>query len=91
MLRGIFFCHTQKEEENMHNNIYCAGGRMCARENTPHYPQKAAQWKNNALSSLKQTACFHLKYTFFFKNYSIFFQGNEQTDYQQLIKRKTAA
>jgi hypothetical protein len=58
MLRGIFFCHTQKEEENMHNNIYCAGGRMCARENTPHYLQKAAQWKNNALSSSKQRHVF---------------------------------
>jgi len=54
MLRGIFFQHTQKEEENMHNNIYCAGGRMCAKENTPHYPLKAAQWKNNAFSSSKQ-------------------------------------
>ena len=58
MLRGIFFCHTQKEEENLHNNIYCAGGRMCAKENTPHYPQKAAQWKNNALSSSKQRHIF---------------------------------
>ena len=58
MLRGIFFYRTQKEEENMHNNIYCAGGRMCAKENTPHYPQKAAQWKNNALSSLKQRHIF---------------------------------
>jgi len=54
MLRGIFFQQTQKEEENMHNNIYCAGGRMCAKENTPHYPLKAAQWKNNAFSSSKQ-------------------------------------
>ena len=54
MLRGIFFCHTQKEEENMHNNIYCAGGRMCAKKNAPHYLQKAVQWKNNAFSSLKQ-------------------------------------
>ena len=58
MLRVIFFCHTQKEDENMHNNIYCAGGRMCARENTPHYPQKAVKWKNNALSSLKQRHVF---------------------------------
>ena len=58
MLRGIFFCHTQKEEENMHNNIYCAGGRMCAKENTPHYPQKATQWKNNAFSSSKQRHLF---------------------------------
>ena len=58
MLRGIFFYRTQKEEENMHNNIYCAGGRMCAKENTPHYPQKAAQWKNNAFSSLKQRHVF---------------------------------
>ena len=53
MLRGIFFCHTQKEAENMHNNIYCAGERMCAKRNTTHYLQKAAQWKNNALFSLK--------------------------------------
>ena len=66
MLRGIFFCYTQKEDENMHNNIYCAGGRMCARENTPHYPQKAAQWKKQRLLFIKTTACFHLKYTFFF-------------------------
>ena len=63
MLRGIFFQHTQKEEENMHNNIYCAVGRMCARENTPHYQQKAARRQNNALFSLKTTACFYLKYT----------------------------
>ena len=63
MLRGIFFYRTQKEEENMHNNIYCAGGRMCARENTPHYQQKAARRQNNALFSLKTTACFYLKYT----------------------------
>ena len=63
MLRGIFFQHTQKEEENMHNNIYCEGGRMCAKENTPHYPQKAARRQNNALFSLKATACFYLKYT----------------------------
>jgi len=58
MLRGIFFQHMQKEEENMHNNIYCAGGRMCAKENTPHYPQKTAQWKNNAFSSSKQRHIF---------------------------------
>ena len=58
MLCGIFFYRTQKEEENMHNNIYCAGGRMCAKENTPHYPQKAAQWKNNAFSSSKQRHVF---------------------------------
>ena len=63
MLRGIFFQHMQKEEENMHNNIYCAVGRMCARENTPHYQQKAARRQNNALFSLKTTACFYLKYT----------------------------
>jgi hypothetical protein len=42
----------------MHNNIYCAGGRMCAKENTPHYPQKTAQWKNNAFSSSKQRHIF---------------------------------
>ena len=58
MLRGIFFYRTQKEDENMHNNIYCAGGRMCARENTPHYPQKAARRQNNALFSLKQQHVF---------------------------------
>ena len=43
MLRGVFFQHTQKEEENMHNNIYFAGGRMCAKENTPHYLQKTVK------------------------------------------------
>ena len=43
MLRGIFFYRTQKEEENMHNNIYCAGGRMCAKKNTPHYLQKTVK------------------------------------------------
>ena len=58
MLRGIFFQHMQKEEENLHNNIYCAGERMCAKENTPHYPQKTAQWKNNAFSSSKQRHIF---------------------------------
>ncbi len=83
MLRGIFFCHTQKEEENMHNNIYCAGGRMCAKENTPHYPQKAAQWKNNAFSSLKQRHIFTKNTPSFFKITAYFFQHNEQTDYQQ--------
>ena len=83
MLRGIFFYRTQKEEENMHNNIYCAGGRMCAKENTPHYPQKAAQWKNNAFSSLKQRHVFTKNTPSFFKITAYFFQGNEQTDYQQ--------
>ena len=90
MLRGIFFQHTQKEEENMHNNIYCAGGRMCARENTPHYPQKTAQWKNNAFSSLKQRHVFTKNTPSFFKITAYFFQHNEQTDYQyrrKYIKR----
>ena len=58
MLRGIFFYRTQKEEENMHNNIYCAGGRMCAKKNTPHYPQKATRRQNNAFSSSKQRHLF---------------------------------
>ena len=82
MLRGIFFYRTQKEEENMHNNIYCAGGRMCAKENTPHYLQKAAQWKNNALSSSKQRHIFTKNTPSFFKITAYFFQHNEQTDYQ---------
>ena len=80
MLRGIFFCHTQKEEENMHNNIYCAGGRMCAKENTPHYPQKAAQWKNNAFSSSKQRHVFTKNTPSFLKITAYFFQGNEQAE-----------
>ena len=67
----------------MHNNIYCAGGRMCAKENTPHYPLKAAQWKNNAFSSLKQRHVFTKNTPSFFKITAYFFQGNEQTDYQQ--------
>ena len=90
MLRGIFFCHTQKEEENMHNNIYCAGGRMCAKENTPHYPQKTAQWKNNALSSSKQRHIFTKNTPSFLKITAYFFQHNEQADYQyrrRYIKR----
>ena len=58
MLRGIFFQHTQKEDENLHNNIYCAGGRMRAKKNTPHYPQKATRRQNNAFSSLKQRHVF---------------------------------
>ena len=90
MLRGIFFYRTQKEDENMHNNIYCAGGRMCAKENTPHYPQKAAQWKNNAFSSLKQRHIFTKNTPSFLKITAYFFQGNEQTDYQyrrKYIKR----
>ena len=82
MLRGIFFCYTQKEDENMHNNIYCAGGRMCARENTPHYPQKTVKWKNNAFSSLKQRHIFTKNTPSFFKITAYFFLGNEQTDYQ---------
>jgi hypothetical protein len=50
----------------MHNNIYCAGGRMCAKENTPHYPQKTAQWKNNAFSSSKLHLLFlKLQHIFF--------------------------
>ena len=73
MLRGIFFQHTQKEKENLHNNIYCAGGRMCAKENTPHYPQKAAQWKNNAFSSLKQRHVFTKNTPSFFKITAYFF------------------
>ena len=81
MLRGIFFYRTQKEEENMHNNIYCA------KENTPHYPQKAAQWKNNAFSSLKQRHVFTKNTPSFFKITAYFFQGNEQTDYQQWRKK----
>ena len=76
MLRGIFFQHTQKEDENMHNNIYCAGGRMCAKENTPHYLQKAAQWKNNALSSLKQRHIFIKTTARFQQNNTTFFQYN---------------
>ena len=83
MLRGIFFCYTQKEDENMHNNIYCAGGRMCARENTPHYPQKTVKWKNNAFSSSKQRHIFTKNTPSFFKITAYFFQHNEQTDYQQ--------
>lgn len=83
MLRGIFFQHTQKEAENLHNNIYCAGGRMCARENTPHYLQKAAQWKNNAFSSSKQRHIFTKNTPSFLKITAYFFQHNEQTDYQQ--------
>ena len=82
MLRGIFFYRTQKEEENMHNNIYCAGGRMCAKENTPHYPQNTAQWKNNAFSSLKQRHLFTKNTPSFLKITAYFFQHNEQTDYQ---------
>ena len=72
----------------MHNNIYCAGERMCAKRNTTHYLQKAAQWKNNALSSLKQRHIFTKNTPSFLKITAYFFQGNEQTDYQQLIKRK---
>ena len=83
MLRGIFFHHAQKEDENLYNNIYCAGGRMCARENTPHYPQKTVKWKNNALSSSKQRHLFTKNTPSFFKITAYFFQGNEQTDYQQ--------
>ena len=83
MLRGIFFHHAQKEDENLYNNIYCAGGRMCARENTPHYPQKTVKWKNNALSSSKQRHLFTKNTPSFFKITAYFFQHNEQTDYQQ--------
>jgi hypothetical protein len=49
---------------------------------------KSGTMEKQRLLFIKTTACFYLKYTFFFKNYSIFFLGNEQTDYQQLIKRK---
>ena len=87
MLRGIFFQHMQKEDENLHNNIYCASGRMCAKENTPHYPPKAAQWKNNALSSLKQRHIFTKNTPSFLKITAYFFQGNETTDYQYRQKK----
>ena len=82
MLRGIFFYRTQKEEENMHNNIYCAGGRMRAKKNTPHYPQKATRRQNNAFSSLKQRHLFTKNTPSFLKITAYFFQHNEQTDYQ---------
>ena len=82
MLRGIFFYRTQKEEENMHNNIYCAGGRMCAKKNTPHYPQKATRRQNNAFSSSKQRHLFTKNTPSFLKITAYFFQHNEQTDYQ---------
>jgi hypothetical protein len=73
MLRGIFFQHTQKEDENLHNNVYCAGGRMCARENTPHYLQKRHNGKttpclhqNNGIFSLKIHLLFlKLQHIFF--------------------------
>ena len=91
MLCGIFFQHSQKEDENIHNNIYCAGGRMLAKKNTPHYPQKATRRQNNAFSSLKQRHLFTKNTPSFLKITAYFFQHNEQTDYQQLIKRKTAA
>ena len=75
MLRGIFFQHTQKEDENMHNNIYCAGGRMCARRKCTALSAKSGKMEKQRLVFIKTTACFYLKYTFFFKNYSIFFSG----------------
>ena len=71
----------------MHNNIYCAGGRMCAGENTPHYPQKAARRQNNALFSLKQQHIFTKNTPSFFKITAYFFQHNEQTDYQYRRKK----
>ena len=83
MLRGIFFCYIQKEDENMHNNIYCAGGRMCAKRNTTHYLQKATRRQNNALFSLKQRHVFTKNTPSFLKITAYFFQGNETTDYQQ--------
>ena len=64
-------------------NIYCAGGRMCAKENTPHYPQKATRHQNNAFSSLKQRHLFTKNTPSFLKITAYFFQGNEQADYQQ--------
>ena len=82
MLCGIFFQHSQKEDENIHNNIYCAGGRMRAKKNTPHYPQKATRRQNNAFSSLKQRHLFTKNTPSFLKITAYFFQHNEQTDYQ---------
>ena len=82
MLLGIFFHHAQKEDENLYNNIYCAGGRMCARENTPHYPQKTVKWKNNALSSSKQRHLFTKNTPSFFKITAYFFRIKKQADYQ---------
>ena len=59
MLRGIFFHHTQKEEENMHNNIYCAGGRMCARRKCTALSAKSGTMEKQRLVFIKTTAYFH--------------------------------
>ena len=74
MLRGTFFCYTQKEDENLHNNIF--RGRAHVREGkyTALYAKSGTMEKQRLLF-IKTTACFHLKYTFFFKNYSIFFSA----------------
>ena len=39
MLRGIFFQHTQKEEENMHNKFIARAG-ACARREIRHIIRK---------------------------------------------------
>ena len=76
MLRGIFFQHTQKEEENMHNNKYLLRGRAHVREGKhTALSAKSGTMEKQRLLFIKTTACFHLKYTFFFKNYSIFFSA----------------
>ena len=58
MLRGIFFQHTQKEEENMHNNIL--RGRAHVREEK--YDTLSAKYgtmEKQRLLFIKTTAYFH--------------------------------
>lgn len=72
------FCYTQKEDENMHNNIY--GRKHCLREeNTLHYHLLGKMEKQRLL--FIKTSIFSLKIHLLFKITAYFFL-NEQTDYQ---------
>lgn len=88
--RHIFSADT--EGGGKHAQLYLLRGRAHVREGKhTALSAKSGTMEKQRLLFIKTTAYFHLKYTFFLKNYSIFFQHNEQADYQQLIKRKTAA
>ena len=58
MLRGIFFSNTQKEEENMHNNIYCAGRAHVREGKYTALSAKSGTAPEQRLVFIKTTACF---------------------------------
>ena len=63
MLRGIFFQHMQKEEENMHNNIYVRGRAHVREGKHTALSAKNGTMEKQRLLFIKTTAYFYLKYT----------------------------